>query len=244
MRRDAIFFISILLALSFILPFFAAADEVIESLASRILESFDPETASSEWTVVGSKFVTEGFPRVAYAKAWPTGLHGANREGADYQSLGIKARFDRQGFNYLEIVPVKENENGEKVPTPIDIPGRVKSLDTWVWGSQYNFYVQVQLQDYTGITWTLDLGDINYTGWRNLRVEIPSYIPQSEQYIPHLKNLKLVKLILWTRPTERVADFYVYFDNIKVVSDIYESRFDGDDLTWPEKIEETWSSTE
>ena len=244
MRRDMILFISVLLALSFILPLSVVADEVTESLDSRVLESFDPETAATEWLVVGSKFITKGYPIVAYAKTWPHGLHGVNREEADYQVLGVNARFDRQGYNYLEIIPVKDDGSGEKIPSPIDIPGRVKALDMWVWGSQYNYYMQVQLKDYTGVVWTLDLGDINYTGWRNLRVNIPSYIPQSEHYIPYLKSLKLVKLILWTRPAERVANFYVYFDHIKVLTDLFESRFDGDDLTWPATIEEIWAEGE
>lgn len=244
MRRDVVLFISILLTLSFIVPLTVTADEVTESLESRVLESFDPDTATTEWMVVGSKFITEGFPRTAYAKAWPEALHGANREGNDYQVFGINARFDRQGYNYLEIIPVKDGENGEKVPNPIDIPGRVRNIDMWIWGSQYDYYMQVQLEDYTGVVWTLDLGDVNFTGWRNLRVDIPHYIPQSETYIPYLKSVKLVKLILWTRPAERVADFYVYFDQIKVLTDTFESRFDGDTLTWPDVISETWANVE
>ncbi len=244
MRRGIILFISIIMAFMFLVPVCLIADEVTESLESRILESFDPETRATEWVVRGSKFVSEGFPRQTYAPAWPEALHGVNREEIDYQVLGVNARFDRQGYNYLEFIPIQEDDSGEIVVNPIEIPGRVKYLDMWVWGSQFDFYVDVHIEDYTGVVWTLNLGDINFTGWRNLRVNIPHYIPQSETYIPYLKSLKLVKLVLWTRPAERVADFYVYIDQIKVLTDLFESTFDGGDLTWPEKTEEIWSGVE
>jgi len=244
MRRGIILFISIILTFTFLVPVLLTADEVTESLESKILESFDPDTRTSDWIVRGSKFVTEGFPRQTYAKAWPEALHGVNRDNVDYQVLGVNAQFDRQGYNYLEFIPVKKDDAGELVPNPIDIPGRVKSLDMWIWGSQYDYYMEVDLEDYTGVVWTLNLGNINYTGWRNLRVEIPHYIPQAVTYIPYLKSLKLLKFKLWTRPSERVNNFYIYLDQVKVLTDMFETGFDGDDLTWPEKTEEIWSNVE
>jgi hypothetical protein len=232
------------LTFTFLVPVLLTADEVTESLESRILESFDPDTRATEWVVRGSKFVTEGYPRQTYASAWPSALHGINREGKDYQVLGVNAQFDRQGYNYLEFIPVKEGDDGELVHNPLEIPGRVKSLDFWVWGSQYDYYFEVDIQDFSGVVWTLNLGNINFTGWRNLRVEIPNYIPQSAIYIPYLKSLKFVKLKMWTRPSERVNNFFIYIDQIKVLSDLFESGFDGDDLTWPEKTETIWSDVE
>ncbi|MBI9103414.1 MAG: flagellar filament outer layer protein FlaA [Spirochaetales bacterium] len=243
MRRGIILFISLLIAFAF-LPVYVSADEVTESLESRILESFDTEDRTSDWLVRGSKFISEDYPRQTYAPAWPDALHGVNREEVDYQVLGVNARFDRQGYNYLEFIPVKTGDDGEVVANPLEIEGRVKYLDMWIWGSQFDYYVDVHIEDYTGVVWTLNLGDINYTGWRNLRVEIPHYIPQSETYIPYLKSLKLVKFVVWTRPSERVADFYMYFDQIKVLTDTFESTFDGDDLTWPDKTESIWSEVE
>jgi hypothetical protein len=90
----------------------------------------------------------------------------------------------------------------------------------------------------------LDLGAINFAGWRNLRVQIPTYISQSVQYVPQLKTLELVKLVLWTRPSERVDGFWVYLDQIKVFTDVFESPFDGEGLADPERIDELWNSAE
>jgi hypothetical protein len=52
----------------------------------------------------------------------------------------------------------------------------------------------------------------------------------------------LVKFVLWTKPHERVDDFYVYFDQVKIFSDMFESPFDGGDLADPEQVEKLWSA--
>jgi hypothetical protein len=47
--------------------------------------------------------------------------------------------------------------------------------------------------------------------------------------------------VLWTRPHERVNDFYVYFDHIKTLSDMFVTRFDGDTLAEEDRIQEIWN---
>lgn len=239
MKRGGILFLCLFFVVS-LLPPVLSADEATQNLVSRILESFDPADKAREWYVQGSKFVTEGYPELAYAQSWPYALFGNNREGNDYQVLGIHAKFDRQGYNYIEIIPVKR-EGGEVIPDPIPIPGRVKEFDLWVWGTRFDYYLELYLEDYKGIVHVLDLGNMNFTGWKNLRIQIPSYIPQLVEYIPYLKGLELLKIVLWTRPYESVSDFYMYIDQIKVLTDMFVSRFDGDDLALPEKVSEVWS---
>ncbi|MBN2050813.1 MAG: flagellar filament outer layer protein FlaA [Spirochaetales bacterium] len=240
MKRGSLLFLCLLLLFGVLLPVFVTADEVTENLESRILESFDPETRTTDWYVRGSKFITEDYPKITYADAWPEALFGRNRDENELQVLGVNAKFDRMGYNYLEFIPVKEGEDGELEANPIPIPGRAKQIDLWIWGSMYDYYMEVHISDYRGVVWVIHLGSINYRGWRNLRADIPHYIPQSETYVPHRQGLALEKLVLWTKPTERVADFYMYIDQIKILTDMFESRFDGDDLTWPEKMEEMW----
>lgn len=244
MRRSGFLLFCLFLILSVVCPLAVMADEVTENLVSQVLESFDPETRTTEWMVTGSKFAREGYPKQAYAKAWPEALFGYNREEKDYQVLGVNGQFNRQGYNYIEIIPVKEDGEGGMVHNPIPIPGRVKQLDAWIWGSEYDFYVEVHLRDYSGINWVLELGNLSYTGWKNLRIDIPSYIPQAARHIPYYKQMTFEKFVIWTRPNEKVDDFFVYVDQLKVLTDKFESRFDGDTLTWPEKISETWGETE
>lgn len=99
------------------------------------------------------------------------------------------------------------------------------------------------MKDFTGVVHVLPLGNLNFTGWKNLSTEIPSSIPQSESYIPRLKRLRLEKFMLWTRPTERVSEFWCYFDQIKVLTDLFESRYDGDELGDEKFLQDTWGLT-
>jgi hypothetical protein len=204
---------------------------------SIVLESFDNPEESS-WVAVGSRFATSGFPRVAFPSAWPEALHRSNPDGIDFRALGVWGRFDRQGFNYIQLIPDRRDENGDFVGIPI--PGIAKVLDLWVWGSMHDFYLEAHVLDQRGFTHVLDFGSIMHTGWRNLSVTIPPNVSQARRQIPHAEPLTLTKLVVWTRPWERVDNFFIYFDQIKVLTDLFVSRFDGDDLVDPENARRIW----
>jgi hypothetical protein len=244
MKRGVPLLISIILM--FVVVSASLADDAVQNLESRVVASFDnPE--EQRWTVRGSKFLAEGFPLVAYPPSWPEAIYGRNNSGLDLRVLGAKAAFDEQGYNYLEFFTVRENQAGELEPAPIELPGRVREIDIWVWGSNYDYYLEAHLRDYTGRIHVLQLGDIRFVGWKNLSAAIPSYIPQSGGYITEggfIKQLELEKIVLWTKPTENVAGFNVYLDQIKVLTDTFVTRFDGDDLADPDKVQEIWSNAE
>jgi len=246
MKRGA----SLLIILAALLLFASAsslmADEAIQNFESVVLETFDNPDAR-QWAVVGSKFITDGMPLVVYAPAWPEALFGANRDNLDLKVLGVQASFDRQGYNYLEFIPVEKDQSGTLQPAPIDLVGRVQTLDLWVWGSNYDYYMEAHVMDYTGRVHVLPLGGLKYVGWNNLKARIPSYIPQAGGHITpggFLKTLKLVKLVMWTKPTENVAGFNVYLDQIKILTDSFVTRFDGDDLADPAYVQEIWANAE
>ena len=244
MKRGAL----LLICLSFLLisAQLVLSDEVVQNLESRIIESFDDPNAQ-QWYVQASKFIADGYPLMTYAPAWPEAVFGRNVEGRDLRVLGAKAAFDKQGYNYLEFIPVRQDQDGQMVPDPIELPGRVKDLDLWVWGSNYDFYMEVHLRDYTGRVHVLQLGGIKYVGWQNLKTPIPSYIPQAGGYVTEggfIKTLELVKFVLWTKPAENVSGFNVYLDYVKVLTDTFVTRFDGDDLADPTKVQDIWSNAE
>jgi hypothetical protein len=234
--------------------FSAYGDERTVNSEAVIIESFDGGT-SHEWAIEGrthsyefdwyrdaSKFASavdgDVYPKLAYVPAWPQALFGNNRQGNDYKSLGIWGRFDRRGYNWIDVYPV---DVGTTTPFEIPLPGRINYLDMWVWGSNLQFYVEVFLRDYQGVVHTLKLGDISFTGWKNLRVSIPSNIRQSKRILPHYAGLQFVKFRVWTLPNENVSDFYVYFDQFRIVTDTFESFFDGDELADPEHVQELWA---
>jgi hypothetical protein len=223
----------------------AFGDENSVSLESIVLESFDGDS-NYEWRVAGSKFATKtdeaAFPQSSYLPIWPMALFGSNREGNDLRALGIHGKFNRQGYNWIDVYPVAAGGGEESEPVEIPIPGRVRYLDMWVWGANLNYYIEAYVRDYRGLVYSINLGELGYQGWKNLRVSVPSTIPQDKRVLPLLESLKFVKFRIWTRPREPANDFYVYFDQFKVLTDTFESTFDGDELANPGRIQELWDT--
>lgn len=222
-----------------------AAEEKAVNLESRILENFDGSSGYI-WKVSASKFATktdqETFPKLAYINTWPAAIHGYNQDAnKDLKSLGIWGRFDRKGYNWIDIYPVAKDDTDEN-PTEIPFPGRIQLLDMWVWGANFNYYLEAYVRDYTGVVHIINMGDLNFEGWKNLRVNIPSNIPQEKRTLPKRQSLSLVKFRIWTRPVERVDDFQVYIHQIKVLTDTFENLFDGDELADPARMQQLWSA--
>ncbi len=263
MKRGSLFILGLILLI--ILPVGSAfGDEVTLQLESTVIESFDaPGDITYEdgtavmWQIRGSKFSTEGFPKMAYApKTWPVDLFGRNPENSDtLQALGVNARFDRQGYNTIEIIP-GQGEGENWVERRLPLPGRIKMFDFWVWGSNYNYSIEAHFMDYRGITHRFEMipagdvrqqpirkaGSLNFNGWRNMYIDIPGYVKQSQSYKPNYTGLSFVKIVIRTHPTERVDNFYVYIDNLKVLTDFHESFFDGFELSSPDAIAEIWGT--
>ena len=239
MRQASLVF-GLFILMSVLLVFPVAADERTENLMSVVLDDFDTPDQSN-WIAVGSKFTTDEFPKLAFPEAWPEALYGANREGKPLKVMGVWGKFDRQGYNYIELIPDRKNEDGEYIGIPI--PGRVKLLDLWVWGSQYDFYMEAHVTDYRGFTHVLNLGSLKYEGWKNLKAEIPVTVPQGRKYVPQIEPLSLTKIVIWTRPWEKVDNFYIYLDYLKVLTDMFITKFDGEDLARPETVEKIWGTT-
>jgi hypothetical protein len=251
----------ILVVLVCMVGFPATADEVTVDLNSIVLESFNGDTAHEwfdgrrtrnfefSWALRASRFastttdadgVEVTFPIMTYVNAWPIGLYGQNPEGREIRSLGINGRFDRQGFNWIDIFPVQADGT---TSFEIPIPGRVRSMDVWVWGSNHNFTMDAYVRDDQGIVHILPMGSLAYTGWRNLRTNIPNSIRQTRRTQPSFAQLNFVKFRIWTEPTERVSNFFVYLNQLKILTDTFESFFDGGDLADPDLLPELWANT-
>ncbi len=223
----------------------AQADENTVNLESKILESFDGDSGYV-WKATASKFTTvtdkETFPKISTVPVWPVGVFGSKpQQDTPLNSLGVWGRFDRKGYNWIDVYPTaKDDDSG--TPAEIPVPGRAKMIDLWVWGSNFNYYLEVYLRDYKGVVHLINMGDLTFQGWQNMQISLPSTIPQSRRTLPRRQGITFVKFRIWTRPSERVDDFQIYFDQLKVLTDMFESRFDGDTLADPEQVQELWSS--
>ena len=250
-------FIVFLVVLVGMTAFPLVAQEPTVSLQTIILERFNGETVREwsfqgrthefdlEWRTDASRFASqidgESFPQTTFVQAWPQALFGSNREGNDLQSFGIWGKFDRQGFNWVDVYPVR---TGSDEPFEIPIPGRVRALDMWVWGSNLNYELEAYVRDHRGVVHSINMGSIAFTGWRNMQVRIPATIMQSRRVLPSYAGLHFVKFRIWTTPPERVDNFFVYFNQLKVLTDVFETLFDGNDLADPVHVQELWGQNQ
>ncbi|MDR2481031.1 MAG: flagellar filament outer layer protein FlaA [Spirochaetaceae bacterium] len=256
----------VVLANLIILPAFGDGSTV--EMSSRILEKFDgtPYVVDGEeyhytWKTVASRFITkiadQSFPVVNVISSAPMALTRAAGE-AGAKSLGIQGAFDRQGFNWIDIYPtLTDDPDGN--PAEIPLLGRTRFIDIWVWGSNLNYTLEAYIRDNRGVIHTISMGNLKFTGWRNLRSAIPSGIPMVSNIIPRSTHAStFVKFRLWTDPRERtyvdierdkagkitkIVPFYVYLTQLKVLSDVYETIYDGDELADPKNTTKLWSGT-
>jgi len=239
------FKITCLLFWACIAVFSSFGDEVTYDYETKVLETFNGDSDYA-WKALASKFTTKTddvtYPRLTYVEAWPIAAFGNNRgdDAKELKSLGINGRFNRRGYNWIDIYPVGAEDDDEN-PAEIPIPGRVRSIDLWVWGSNLNYYIEIFVRDYQGVVHTLNMGNIAHTGWKNMRVNVPGTIPQSKRILPAYAGLTLVKFRIWTQPAERVDNFYIYFKQLKVLTDVFEALFDGNDLADPKHVEKIWA---
>ena len=248
-----------LFILAFITVLSAYGDERTVDLTSIVLEHFNDETTHEwhegrrprnfefSWTVAASRFATKStdeegnetnYPIMAYIETWPIALYGYNRGGDTIKSLGIHGCFDRRGYNWIDLYPV--NSDGD--PFEIPMPGRVRYIDLWVWGANLNYDMEAYVRDFQGAVHIIKLGNLGYSGWKNLRANIPTFVQQAKRILPNLASLRFIKFRIWTQPTENVADFYIYFKQFKVLTDTFESIFDGDELADPDLLPELWAN--
>jgi hypothetical protein len=228
-----------------VLPSFGQYSAVMYD--TKILEPFNgDEDSKYKWKADASRFATviddTRYPILQYVEAWPVAVFGYNREEGDppLRSLGIHGKFDRTGYNWIDIYPVLADDPDE-VPAEIPIPGKVQIFDMWVWGANLKYYMEIYVRDYRGVVYSFRLGDITYTGWRNLQAYLPKNIIQSRRTLPSYAGLTFVKFRIWTQPVERVDDFYIYFKQFKILTDVADPLFDGNDLGNPEYVQKLWT---
>jgi hypothetical protein len=224
--------------------FFTAAlvmgDEIMQTITSRSIATFDDPATAANWIVQGSRYATQGFPQMQVVRAWPEALYGRKTQGKTLSSLGIHGRFDRKSYNSVELIPAMKDAAGKLQPAAIPIPGRAQSIDAWVWGANYNYTLDVYIRDYQGIDHVLRMGSLLFAGWKHLSTPISGAIPQSRNYIPRYAGLELTKLVIMTAPDEKVDDFYFFIDELNALTDLSVTRFDGEDLADPDTLNTLW----
>ncbi|HKL84884.1 MAG TPA: flagellar filament outer layer protein FlaA [Treponemataceae bacterium] len=197
-----------------------------------IVDNFDSPDTEWTWIAAGSKFVTEGYPVLKYFDGMPNAIRvtQSNADG-EYKFLGMEVKFDRKGDNWVDIVPTKPGSDKES-PELMEIPfkGRISRLDLWVWGANYSYDLEILLRDCNGRVHTLAFGPVHHEGWKNMSVSIPANIQQKSPYLSGVQQMSFIAFRLRTSPTERVDNFYIFFDQFKALTDTFMESYDGFEL--------------
>ncbi|ULQ60179.1 flagellar filament outer layer protein FlaA [Brucepastera parasyntrophica] len=231
MKQGGLIIAGLVLMFSLTLAPVAAQNKSV-NFETYILDDFDNrESAEWTWTAVGSKFITDGYPVLKYFDGMPNAIRVMqNQSDGEYKILGVQFKFNRKGDNWVDIIPVKANDDGEDAPYEIPFKGVVSRLDMWVWGAGYNYELQALVRDCFGRVHTLSFGWLNHEGWKNMSVNVPTSLAQKSRYFSDTQNMTLVALRIRTKPTERVDDFYIFFDQFKALTDTFMPSYDGFEL--------------
>jgi len=161
----------------------------------------------------------QGFARAKKVLGAPAEVKKKRGDKAKY-CLGVKEWCYKRGFNWTEIKP----------PTPITVVGKLKGLSIWACGRNFRHRLEIWVRNYQGIEYPIDMGSLNFRGWRRLTARIPMYIPYYTKYIPQYKNLDITRLVIRHDPNEKSGNFYLYLDDLEAVVDTYKDSYDGDDM--------------
>lgn len=230
MKHGGLFFAgAALVLLSAVFPL--SAQEGPINYQTYMVDTFDnPEGQEWSYQAVGSKFITEGYPILKYFDGIPRSvlsMEPGDSENPKY--LGLQFKFNRKGDNWVDLFPIKDGENG-KAAYEVPFKGIVQRFDLWVWGAGYYYDLEMIIRDSEGRTHVLPLGSLSFHGWKNLSVTVPRNIPQTSRYIGTKKHMSFVAFRIRTKPSERVDDFKIYFDQFKALTNVYVDSYDGYEL--------------
>jgi hypothetical protein len=146
--------------------------------------------------------------------------------------FGVRTDFYQRGYNEIFV-------NAKR---PIPIEGITKIVSVWVIGRNYNHTLYLQLQDFFGNQFELQLGKLNFQGWKKMTVAIPPQNPDGRtgivqrnyHYTSHM-GLKVTGFRVECDPEEAYGSYYIYFDDLRAVTDLFaEDSRDEDDMpdTW------------
>ena len=143
----------------------------------------------------------------------------------DSKVYGTKVSFYRRGYNSFEVRAVK----------PIPVEGITKTVSVWVVGRSYPHVLKLLLEDYMGQQFELYVGKLNHAGWKLMTVAVPPQnaagtgIVQKDYHYGTSMGLKIVGFRIECNPWEAYGNYYIYLDDLRAVTDLYEIDLRDDD---------------
>lgn len=211
------------------------ADWVVESVPKK---HQDPK--KDPVPILELKYV-DGGPADLIPEKWSPLNKGLDKK----KCLGLYFKFKYPGFNSVHLLPPPEvqwDDPAKKVLTydsragqevqerAIQLPGRAKAVSVWVHARGNNYDLEVWVKDYKGDVHILKMGSLNFVGWRPMKAYIPEYVPQETNSYPQTRVTKIVRFVIRAKPEAGNEDVFLFFDQLKVLTDTFEVNFDGQNL--------------
>lgn len=234
MKRGLTVLVSLAFTFVIGLPLFAQPSS--KSIETFLMDDFDSAGEQNymydgipyswDWTVNSSRFVAEGYPKTGYYEGVPNSLKQLLK-GTDknFKVFGVKTAFNRKGDNWFEVYPTKDDKAFE-----IPFVGTVTAIDFWVWGANYNYYLELMVRDTRGVVHVLPAGSLAFSGWKNIIVKIPGWIQQHSQLRSGPSNMTFVGFRIRSDAEEYVDDYVIFFDQIKYTTNSLSFIYDGYEL--------------
>lgn len=135
--------------------------------------------------------------------------------------LGVKVAFNQRGYSHFSLVPSR----------PVKIPGITKAVSLWVCGRSFKHRLFLNILDYKGQKRVLDMGLLDFVGWKKLSIAIPASIEQDNYNNTEWRGISFTGFVVECDPSENYGIYYVYFDELRAVTDIYNEEYrDEDDM--------------
>jgi hypothetical protein len=136
----------------------------------------------------------------------------------DTKVFGARIDFLRRGDASVFIYPQR----------PIPIEGITKTVSVWVAGRSYNHTLVLLVQDFFGRHFELEVGKLNFQGWKKLVVAIPPQpdfgrqgIVQRNLHFADYGGIRIVGFRIDVDPMEAYGTYFVYFDDLRAETDLF-----------------------
>lgn len=242
MKQGGLICICLVLVSLLCVPVFAQPNT--KSVETILIDNFDdPDAKDWVWDVSASRSIhvekdsngnviaAKSYPQFGYAEGIPNSLR-AYRTAADGTPfvLGAQVSYDRKGDNWFEVYPA-DRDTGAVYEIPL--MGQVSQIDFWTWGANYLYYLEVIIRDAYGTVHVLPATTMNFEGWRNIIVQIPTYIRQQSKLRSGPENLTFIGFRVRADANEYADDFAIYFDQLRYTTYTMNFIYDGYELRKP-----------
>jgi hypothetical protein len=116
-------------------------------------------------------------------------------------------------------------------PKRLVIDKYCQSISLWVYGKDLSGELSIMIKDSEGASHRLIMGRLNFTGWRELSVNLPKEIAQMDRYLSQKTEIEITKIMYNPGNTGRLPVWnFLYIDDITAT--VREKMYDKQSDEW------------